>query len=570
MSTDEKLSRELSGRYRLGPKIGAGGMGTLYEGVQLGLDRQVAIKLIKPAAAASEESVERFRLEAKAIAKLAHPNIVAIHDFDSTQEGHLYLVMELIRGESVRQRMRRGPVAPDEARRIVEGVARALQHAHAAQIVHRDIKPENVMVNEDGQVKVLDFGIARMLDGEKGVTETGIVVGTAGYVAPEMIHLGEIDARGDLYAVGMLWVEMLLGRFPFEAENPMALMLRAANTDLPPLSTLGIDVDERDGQLIHALTQRDRERRLQSAADLVSALEGEPFAQTMSAAPPTMTDVPQEQNPTPTPATNTAISLDQHTMLTAELARKNRSTSIIAGAALAVAVAAIGFMAWVVLDKKDDVAPMPTPNTLAAATPETIKDMPVAMEVKESVKETAAVEKSVENASSEGAVKEDAAEKDGVEKDSVVEKKKVKKRRRRRAKNGAVAKAAGEVEAPAAKKGPTSKDIKKALLASFGSARSCKNTNLKARSGGGILVDHCPSYDTVAGKQWVKITIAPDGQITDARYSKRSVGDAKIAACALESIKRWKFPAFNGEEPITISQPIAFEQCVPINGRCVY
>jgi formylglycine-generating enzyme required for sulfatase activity len=211
----------LAGRYQLGEAIGAGGMGTVYRGTQLGLARDVAIKLIGNGRAATPDQVARFEREAHLLARLSHPSIVTVYDFGHADDGTLFLILELVRGESLDARLRRGRLPWTEAVDVAAQVAQALAAAHEAGVLHRDLKPSNVMLSSAtaSRVKLIDFGLARLAHfGDTPVTESSsAVMGTPGYIAPEYAWTGQVSAQMDHYALGLVLFEMLAAQHPFVA-----------------------------------------------------------------------------------------------------------------------------------------------------------------------------------------------------------------------------------------------------------------------------------------------------------------------------------------------------------------
>lgn len=224
----------IAGRYEILEQIGKGGMARVYRAMDLNLGREVAVKVLLESFAKDPEFIERFRREAKASAALDHPNIVRIYDFAETQDLS-FLVMELVRGEDVRERLARiGRFSINEAVRIIMSVLDAVQAAHNAGFIHRDLSAKNVLIANDGTVKVSDFGIARIL-GEHTLAKTGCLVGSVQYISPEQASGDETDARSDIYSIGVLFYEMLAGRLPFIADNPVQLALKhIRETPLPP------------------------------------------------------------------------------------------------------------------------------------------------------------------------------------------------------------------------------------------------------------------------------------------------------------------------------------------------
>ncbi len=224
---------ELAGQFpgfELLELLGRGGMGAVYRARQLSLDREVAIKILPLELSMHEEFAERFRREAQALARLTHPNIVAIHEFGRTADGHYFFVMQMVEGSDLQERLREGPIAVPEAVAIAGEICAALEVAHAAGFVHRDIKPSNVLLDARGSVKVSDFGLTRLLDVPDPAilhTMTGAVLGTPAYMAPEQIRDGAADARADLYSLGAMFYEMLTGSVPRGVFDPPSKRTRA-------------------------------------------------------------------------------------------------------------------------------------------------------------------------------------------------------------------------------------------------------------------------------------------------------------------------------------------------------
>lgn len=211
------------GNYKIEQKIGEGGMGAVYRGVDTMLDREVAIKALRPELTSQESVVERFRAEAVTLAKLNHPNIATLYTMFRQGE-ELYMVQEFVRGETLDTILqRRGALAAEEAIPVFTQVLDGIDHAHELGIVHRDIKPANMMLTEKGTLKVLDFGIARLL-GSARMTRAGNIIGTLEYMAPEQVRGQETDARSDIYSLGMMLYEILTGVLPFQTENEFELM----------------------------------------------------------------------------------------------------------------------------------------------------------------------------------------------------------------------------------------------------------------------------------------------------------------------------------------------------------
>src|SRR6201985_438448 len=206
----------LSGRYRLEGKLGSGGMFTVYLAKDETLDRQVAVKVMHREMSEEPDQLERFRQEARAVAKISHPNVVAVIDAGEAG-GHPYIVFEYVEGETLKQRINRiGALDAQESLAYAIEIARGLTVAHARKMVHRDIKPQNVLIDAEGRAKLTDFGISRQLE-QDGMTATGRVLGTTDYVAPEQAMGRGTDQRSDIYALGVVLFEMFTGQVPFAA-----------------------------------------------------------------------------------------------------------------------------------------------------------------------------------------------------------------------------------------------------------------------------------------------------------------------------------------------------------------
>ncbi len=261
----------LLGKYRIGERLGEGGMGTVFKARDELLDRDVAIKVLRAELAGQPALLERFRSEAIALARLAHPGIAALHGLERDGD-QFYMVMEFARGETLEARIRReGRLPWNDAVTITAAVCDALGHAHHLGVVHRDIKPANVMVSPSLSVKVMDFGIAR-ITGQSRQTRHGNAVGTLHYMSPEQLRGEEVDGRTDLYALGAMLYEMVSGAVPFDADSDYELMQKQLN-DTPP--RLGAQVPGVPGT-VERLTARamakDRGLRFNSAAEMRAAL----------------------------------------------------------------------------------------------------------------------------------------------------------------------------------------------------------------------------------------------------------------------------------------------------------
>ena len=283
----------LAAGTRLGPyevvgPLGAGGMGEVYRARDSRLDREVAIKVLPESVSGDADRRARFEREAKAVAALSHPNILAIHDIGE-QQGVTYAVTELLHGETVRERLNRGALPSRKAIDIAGQIARGLAAAHARGIVHRDLKPENIFLLEDGHVKILDFGLARqaIASAGSGATETvaatdpGTVMGTVGYMAPEQVRGEAVDSRTDLFALGAVLYEMLSGQRAFKRTTAAETMTAILNEDPPALTSTRADLPPALDRIVSHCLEKNRLERFQSARDVafaLDALSGAPVA----------------------------------------------------------------------------------------------------------------------------------------------------------------------------------------------------------------------------------------------------------------------------------------------------
>src|SRR5512146_2452211 len=213
------------GRYRILEQLGSGGMSVVYKGLDTALEREVAVKVLHPHLAGREESRRRLAREAKAVAKLRHPNIVEVFDFSTLEAAEAYIVTEYIRGPTLRafcEAQRFHP--PEIAAMVVHELAAALAHAHEAGVIHRDLKPENVMVRDDGVLKLMDFGIAKIIDRDEKMTMTGALVGSPAHMAPEIVEGEEAGPEADVFSLGTMLYLFATGRLPFSASNTTATL----------------------------------------------------------------------------------------------------------------------------------------------------------------------------------------------------------------------------------------------------------------------------------------------------------------------------------------------------------
>jgi serine/threonine protein kinase/beta-lactam-binding protein with PASTA domain len=270
---DTLVGRVLDGRYRIQERIARGGMATVYRALDTRLDRLVAVKVMHSTLAEDPEFVSKFTREAKSAARLSHPNVVAVFD-QGSDGGVVFLVMEYVDGATLRDLIReRGRLSPRQSLDVIAPVLSALDAAHRAGIVHRDIKPENVLISSEGRVKVADFGLARAIAASHLTATTGLLIGTAAYLAPEQIEHGVADARTDLYAAGIVLYELLTGTPPYVGATPMAVIFKHVHETVPAPSLVRPEVSKPLDALVLDATRRDPEERPPSADALLEQLE---------------------------------------------------------------------------------------------------------------------------------------------------------------------------------------------------------------------------------------------------------------------------------------------------------
>nr|WP_246851484.1 protein kinase [Patulibacter sp. SYSU D01012] len=262
----------LADRYRLEAQIGSGGMSTVYRAFDTVLERTVAIKRMHREIAENSEQLERFRREARAVAQLNHPNIVQVIDAGEHDDTP-FIVFEYVNGETLKERIQRaGRLPVTEAVAYAIEIARALGAAHERGIVHRDVKPQNVMINEEGAAKVTDFGIARTME-EHGLTADGRVLGTTDYVSPEQAMGHDVDGQSDIYSLGIVLFEMLVGDIPFHGENQVAVAMKHVREEIPDVQQLRPSVGSALAAVVDRATAKALDVRYPSTDELVADLE---------------------------------------------------------------------------------------------------------------------------------------------------------------------------------------------------------------------------------------------------------------------------------------------------------
>ncbi len=268
------------GPYRILQLIGAGGMGEVYQAHDTRLERSVALKLLPREWSRNPEAKERFLREARTASGLDHPNILNVHELGETEDGQLYLVTAYYPGETLQQKLDRGPLSFGQVRKVAVEVARGLERAHEAGIVHRDIKPSNVMMTDRGEVKILDFGIARIAD-DVALTKSGTLPGTPAYMSPEQVAGEVLDARSDLWSLGVVLHEMITGRRPFVGEHALVVMRSIVDHEPAPLERPGEDVPEDLRRVVARALAKDPAARFESAAEFLAELHPSSSTQTV-------------------------------------------------------------------------------------------------------------------------------------------------------------------------------------------------------------------------------------------------------------------------------------------------
>lgn len=269
----EDLTGRQFGPYQVVAPLGEGGMAAVYKAYQPSVDRYVALKVLPQHFAKDPEFVERFKREARVIAKLQHPHILPVHDFGES-DGYTYMAMRFIRGGELSDWIEQNqPLSLPQIRRIISQIGDALDYAHGQGVMHRDVKPSNVLIDERGNCLLTDFGLARMVETSVKLTRTGGILGTPAYMSPEQGMGQGIDHRSDIYALGVILYEMITGRPPYQAETPMAIMIKHIQSPLPPPSKYNPDLPEDVERVILKALAKEKEDRYATAGDLVQALE---------------------------------------------------------------------------------------------------------------------------------------------------------------------------------------------------------------------------------------------------------------------------------------------------------
>jgi len=262
----------LDGRYRVATKIATGGTSTVYRGLDTRLDRPVALKVMDSRYSGDQQFLTRFQLEARTVARLKDPGLVAVYD-QGLDARHPFLVMELVEGGTLRELLtERGPMPPHAVAAVLRPVLGGLAAAHRAGLVHRDVKPENVLISDEGEVKIVDFGLVRAV-AAAGITSTSVILGTAAYLSPEQVRDGDASPRSDVYATGIVAYELLTGQTPFTGDSALTVAYQRLDTDVPPPGTVINGVPAQFDELVGRATARDPADRYADAQDMAAELD---------------------------------------------------------------------------------------------------------------------------------------------------------------------------------------------------------------------------------------------------------------------------------------------------------
>ena len=305
---DPFVGKVIDGRYEIQQRVGEGGMGVVYKARQMSIDRVIALKMLNQQMQGDQQWVQRFYNEAKACSRLVHPNTIRMFDFGQTPDGRLFMTMEFLDGVSLRDALQRGPLAPQRVVKVLIQCCASLAEAHSIGIIHRDIKPDNVfLLNMAGSpdfVKLLDFSVAKLLEGDRMKTQAGVVFGTPQYMSPEQGRGLPLDARSDIYALGVLAYEMLTGNVPYNDDNPMTIIQMHLHGAIPPMpDAIPYSVQ----MIVRRAMEKDPARRYQSSGEMMQhcqqvfaelnaggvSVGGGGVPRTMIAGPPQQQQAPQ-------------------------------------------------------------------------------------------------------------------------------------------------------------------------------------------------------------------------------------------------------------------------------------
>ncbi|MGB6865902.1 MAG: serine/threonine-protein kinase, partial [Candidatus Aminicenantaceae bacterium] len=269
----EELTRgtTFAGRYEIIEELGKGGMGRVYRVEDTKLEQEVALKLIKPEIAKDKKTIERFRNELKLARNIRHKNVCGMFDLGET-EGANFITMEYVRGEDLRSLIRRiGQLPVGKSVSIANQICDGLAEAHRLGVVHRDLKSNNIMIDKEGNVRIMDFGIARSLE-TKGITGAGVMIGTPEYMSPEQVEGTDVDQRSDIYSLGVILYEMVIGRVPFEGDTPFTIGMKHKGETPKNPKELNTQISDDLNRVILRCLEKEKERRYQNAGEVRSEL----------------------------------------------------------------------------------------------------------------------------------------------------------------------------------------------------------------------------------------------------------------------------------------------------------
>jgi len=322
-----------AGRYQIIEELGRGGMGKVYKALDAEVDEKIALKLIKPEIAADKKTIERFRNELKFARKIRHKNVCQMYDL-GTAEGAYFITMEYIAGEDLKKLIRKmGFLSPGQAISIAKQVCDGLVEAHKLGVVHRDLKPQNIMVDEGGDARIMDFGVARSIEG-KSITGAGVMIGTPDYMSPEQVDGKDIDRRSDLYSLGVILYEMVTGQTPFEGDTPFTIGVKHKSEMPKNPKELNAQIPDNLSRVILRCLEKDKENRYQSASEMRSELNN-----IEKGIPTTERIVPEKK-----PLTSREI--------TVQVSMKK----LFIPASIVVAIAIVAVLIWQFLPRKSEVS----------------------------------------------------------------------------------------------------------------------------------------------------------------------------------------------------------------------
>jgi len=369
MSTSDLIGKTI-GQYQIVEQIGLGGMATIFKAYQPSIDRYVALKILPRHLANDPNFVKRFQHEAKSIAALEHPHILPVHDF-GTDSGYTYMVMRYVKGGTLADLMG-NPLPYDRIIQIVRNVARALDYAHSNGVVHRDIKPSNILIDKHDSELLTDFGIAKMVEDSGGtqLTSAGSILGTPAYMAPEQAAGKPVDGRTDIYSLGVVLYELLVGKPPYQAETPLAVVLKHLNDPLPPPRSIKSDIPNPLERVVLKAMAKNPDDRYQTAADMEKALK----------VALRQIEVNAPTAKVPAPASRTAQVSTPPPAPAAKPGKKGVLTPILfIGGLLVVLLCLVGggILTWALLRDPTDYDSV-TPTTVAVSLPEEATPVPTA------------------------------------------------------------------------------------------------------------------------------------------------------------------------------------------------